>query len=228
MNVRQRALSFLALCMMAVSLMPPQASAGGWAVATVDELPADVVRGEELVIHFTMRQHGVQLTNWGEVFLTFTHVSSHREITVSASADPETWKYTARVTFPQEGLWRWTAGDGIPQPMGTISVAPSMKSLDSWVQAESKTGLDTGRQLFLAKGCAVCHSHPYVADLRAETLGELASFNAGPDLSDYAAVPEYLALWLADPRSVRSDAQMPDLGLDDDEIQALIEFLSTE
>ena len=229
MNVRQRALSSLALCMMAASLMPPPASAGGWFVATVDELRPGVVRGEEFAIHFTIRQHGVHLADGGEVPLTFTHVSSQRQVTVSVPADPETWKYTARVTLPQEGLWRWTAGDSLVQPMGTISVAPSQQTLDSgWIPAESKSGLDTGRQLFLAKGCAVCHSHAFVSDERAETLGEFASFTTGPDLTDFAVVPEYLRLWLADPRSVKPDAQMPDLELDDREIEALIEFLNTE
>ena len=55
-----------------------------------------------------------------------------------------------------------------------------------------------------------------------------ASNNLGPELSDYSSAPDFLAQWLADPASVDPNTVMPDLDLDEAEIEALIAFLNAD
>lgn len=82
--------------------------------------------------------------------------------------------------------------------------------------------METGRRLFVAKGCMVCHSHN-------ETNQERRLFtDIGPDLTNLTASPEYLRVWLKDPKAAKSNAQMPNLGLKETEIEALIAFLNAD
>ena len=84
----------------------------------------------------------------------------------------------------------------------------------------SLSQVEVGRRLFIAKGCIVCHSHAETNQVREFDV------DSGPDLTDFAASPDYLRMWLKDPLSVKSNAQMPALGLSPDEIEALIAFLN--
>jgi cytochrome c oxidase subunit 2 len=76
-----------------------------------------------------------------------------------------------------------------------------------------------GKALFLAKGCATCHHHAAVAGSGA--LGEDV-----PDLTTYRWNADYLRSWLKDPSAVKPGTYMPTLDLKQDEIEALIAFLS--
>jgi hypothetical protein len=51
---------------------------------------------------------------------------------------------------------------------------------------------------------------------------------AGPDLSKFSADPEIIYMRLKDPTSVKSDSQMPDLGLKKYEIEALVAFINSK
>jgi len=76
-----------------------------------------------------------------------------------------------------------------------------------------------GVALFRAKGCVSCHHH-------AAVEGSWGS--VGPDLTAYDADPAFLSRWLRDPAAVRPNTLMPNLGLEQDEIEALIAFLESE
>lgn len=99
----------------------------------------------------------------------------------------------------------WTTGDTAGQPSAVTADAAY------------------GRTLFSVKGCAQCHE--------LSTVAGSGRFFGGPGLgnptvlSTYKAVPDYLRLWLKDPKSVKATATMPNLGLSQDEIEALIAFL---
>lgn len=82
---------------------------------------------------------------------------------------------------------------------------------------------EMGQQLFLAKGCVVCH-----VNTRAIANAETYSVSFGPDLSTYQNDPEYLRQFLADPKGTKTTSQMPDLGLSGTEIDALIRFLNDQ
>jgi cytochrome c2 len=86
--------------------------------------------------------------------------------------------------------------------------------------AQSATAaIEHGQALFRNKGCVTCH-------LNARVPGRTGLLQVGPDLSYYKGDPEFLRTWLADPRSVRPDTPMPNLGLTSAEIEDLIAFLT--
>ncbi len=78
----------------------------------------------------------------------------------------------------------------------------------------------TGEQLFRNKGCYGCH----------------ATYGAScPSLKDFAEKPliarkvpntlENLKKWLRNPASIKAGTRMPNLGLSDEEIDLLIEYI---
>jgi cytochrome c2 len=77
-----------------------------------------------------------------------------------------------------------------------------------------------GRALFLAKGCVTCHHHG------AFPRSGFGSDSGIPDLTTYRWTAEFLRTWLKDPAAIRPNTDMPNLGLKQDEIEALIAFLS--
>jgi cytochrome c551/c552 len=103
-------------------------------------------------------------------------------------------------------------------------VAGSTFALLGWSQAQTvsaaPTQVEVGHALFSAKGCVTCHRHDQV-----ETLW---STEMGPNLTNYAMDPDWLARWLADPAGVRPQTPMPDLELSPGEIEALSAFLLAE
>jgi cytochrome c2 len=76
-----------------------------------------------------------------------------------------------------------------------------------------------GKALFSAKGCVACHHHSAVPG--SGTFGE-----GNPDLSNSRWSADYLRTWLKNPAAVKPNTYMPNLGLSNDEIEALIAFLS--
>jgi cytochrome c2 len=79
-----------------------------------------------------------------------------------------------------------------------------------------------GRALFSAKGCVTCHRHGAIPG-----SGQLGGSDV-PDLTNYAVNAEFLRTWLKDPRAIRPNTWMPNLELKQDEIEALIAFLSVK
>jgi mono/diheme cytochrome c family protein len=79
---------------------------------------------------------------------------------------------------------------------------------------------ETGRQLFLAKGCVVCH----VNERAMEGASEY-SIDFGPNLTRFPADPAYLTRFLESPAAAKPGAEMPDLDLSAGEIEALTAFL---
>jgi cytochrome c oxidase subunit 2 len=94
-------------------------------------------------------------------------------------------------------------------------------------QPQPGTGAAAGAQLFTAKGCAGCHT----VQGNPAAVGKV-----GPDLSHFAQRStlaagmaenneENLAAWLRNPPAFKPGALMPNLGLNEDEIKALTEYL---
>jgi hypothetical protein len=81
--------------------------AGGWAIITLDEMPADVVAGEPFTIGFTVLQHGQTPVNGLTPTIT-ANLYKEQEFTVNAEPDGKSGHYTATLTFPKEGEWRWS------------------------------------------------------------------------------------------------------------------------
>lgn len=105
------------------------------------------------------------------------------------------------------------------------SVAPWPGAATAGVALPSAAEIAYGRQLFQAKGCASCHQHGAVAG-----SGQFSGGPGGtaPVLTAYPADPAYLRAWLHNPQALKPTTTMPNLGLSDAEITALIAFLKSD
>ncbi|HEX6288562.1 MAG TPA: c-type cytochrome [Herpetosiphonaceae bacterium] len=104
------------------------------------------------------------------------------------------------------------------------STAPNTSSAPAGAALSPATphnDAERGRALFMAKGCARCHYH-------AATTTGFNEPHIGPDLTRYQPNPEFVQRWLRNPQAVRLNTQMPNLNLAQDEIDALIAFLSVD
>jgi len=99
--------------------------AGGWAVVTLDELPADVVAKQPITIGFVVRQHGQTPMADLTPVVKAVHVETQKTIQVSAKAKGAVGHYVATLNFPEPGRWRWSieAFTG-NQPMPPLQVGP--------------------------------------------------------------------------------------------------------
>lgn len=260
------------------------ATAGGWAVVTLDALPGEVVAERPFVIGFVVRQHGQTLVDGLEPIITAVHVKSGERIQVIAEEQGDAGHYTAAITLAQPGSWEWAINAfGFDQPMPEIAVqmVPAAQPIPSgdfgglgtllqiitpvglsgfvlllfvwwrirqrWAMAllvgtavllgvglvrqqskpaakaaaqpslvEAASPVDLGQALFVAKGCIMCHRHDAVMILESPQIG--------PNLTHYAGSPEYLRSWLADPLASKPESKMPNLQLNAEEIEALIDL----
>jgi cytochrome c oxidase subunit 2 len=109
--------------------------------------------------------------------------------------------------------------------------------LDDTAQpAEEPTGelAQQGAELFATRQCIACHAiEGYVGP-----DGQEANLRIGPNLTHFASrtqmaggiidvTTENIQRWLADPQAVKPGAQMPNLQLDDSEIDALTAYLQS-
>lgn len=99
---------------------------------------------------------------------------------------------------------------------------PATTSSSAPAGAAATADVDYGRALFSAKGCITCHRHAAVPG--SGLIGDPEV----PNLTNYAANPEFLRAWLKDPQAIRPQTWMPNLHLQQDEIEALIAFLSAK
>ena len=90
----------------------------------------------------------------------------------------------------------------------------------SAVSGDGPEAVSYGRALFQAKGCTACHLH--------REVNPGAGVGVGPELTEAVFDPAYLRAWLLDPASIRPGTRMPNLGLSETEIEALIAFINYE
>jgi len=136
---------------------------------------------------------------------------------------------TTAVLMPQWQQWifqgtRVLVAYQPPLLVGGLRIAAVLATLH-WPGAQSTvpTAAETdtvayGRALFAAKGCTSCHLHQ---DVNAGWSTEV-----GPNLTDYINSSDYLHRWLTDPKAVKPTTAMPNLGLKEQEITALVAFLT--
>lgn len=155
------------------------------------------------------------------------------QMEMGASTSP----FLMLLTLPLVAVLTFIFSRGWPSSLGRWAVAAvclvGILGVSFWAMATpsaAQTGApaaevsdisqaELGAQLFVAKGCRQCH-----VNIRAE--GESLYNGIAPNLTEYVGNPEYLSLWLADPQSLKPNTLMPNLDLRDDEIDALIAFLT--
>ncbi len=270
--------------------------AGGWAVITLDELPAGVAAGEPFTVGFTVLQHGrTPMTDLNPVIVAR---SGDERVTVVVEAQGEPGHYATEMILPSEGQWEWTIqAFTMEQKMPVLTVAapsvlpvgrPEAKAgaflspvnivrvisiivglvglafalrkrsriaialsalcftvgVGSWMVGpavpgaeaefaspskfasdESFSQVELGERLFVAKGCITCHVNARVANAYEYWTINL---EGATNLTNFSASPEVLRIRLKDPTAAKSDTQMPNLGLSDVEIEALIAFINSK
>jgi cytochrome c2 len=117
--------------------------------------------------------------------------------------------------------------------VGTFMTGTITSKAEAQTQGEASSEVSTefsaaqvemGRQLFIAKGCITCHYNSRVVERSGHWTIEIGA----PDLSNYSSAPEILFIRLKDPAAARSDTKMPNLGLKEAEIEALIAFINSK
>lgn len=108
-----------------VVLASGPAAAGGWAVTTLDSVPASMA-GETVEVGFTIRQHGVTPVNpEGDVGVVFRSETGGEQF-FAAEPVGDVGHYVAVVTFPADGTWSWAVRQGwfADQALGVLELAP--------------------------------------------------------------------------------------------------------
>ncbi len=84
-------------------------------------------------------------------------------------------------------------------------------------------------KIFEAKGCKACHYIPGIPGA-AGTLGpSLKNLKNRPRIADGVLenTDENLREWLKNPKNVKPNTMMPNMGLEDSEIEILLKFFNT-
>lgn len=107
MKVR-RAISglFVGVLLLLAALAAPT-HAGGWAIATLDALPARVVAGEPLEVGFVVRRHGQQPQRGLAPKIVAIHETTGETVTALGADQGAEGHYQATITLPAAGIWAW-------------------------------------------------------------------------------------------------------------------------
>ncbi|MCB9151153.1 MAG: c-type cytochrome [Caldilineaceae bacterium] len=141
----------------------------------------------------------------------------------------QAWILGALALILLAGLWRLRSGHE-PQrwPVGAMGALLVVSFLMvGWILSSRAAPIESptidqvayGQVLFLAKGCAGCHTH--------ESVTESSQLGSGPNLTGSTVHAEYVRQWLANPQAVKADTTMPNLQLSTAEIDALVLFLES-
>ena len=123
---------------LAVLAIPLAASAGGWALASFDEVPGGFQAGVTYDLEYTILQHGVTPVDVGNSQVRI--VGADGSVSAfDAMPTGETGRYSVSITFPASGTWHWEVdmGDFGPHQMGTVEVAPAINAAaasGSWLR----------------------------------------------------------------------------------------------
>lgn len=88
------------------------ASAGGWAISTLDELP-NPIAGKKIEVGFTIRQHGVTPVDMSEGVGIRITLADGTTNYFPAAGDGIVGHYVARVEFPAAGRYSWSIRQGM-------------------------------------------------------------------------------------------------------------------
>lgn len=122
----KRGIFLLTICALAFLAFTSVASAGGWAVVTLDAVPMNPVTNQPLNIGMTIRQHGRTPWVYDNVQVRGFHAAGDSFL-IHADMD-EPGHYTATLNFPRAGKWQWAVASGLMpewQPMPDLDVAAS-------------------------------------------------------------------------------------------------------
>ena len=192
---------------------------GGWATVTLEQLPEYLVATRTVTLSFMVRQHGV--TPLKGVQPTLEARTGGRSAQGTVTPGARDGQYLASFSLPTPGNWTITIHSGWGSSKLTLlpiaAIAPGAAAPVALADAQR------GRHLFVGKGCVGCH-------IREEgDVGDGASI--GPALTGKRYQAEFLRRFLADPAANATHTgsfRMPNLGLQQPEIRALVAFLNSD
>jgi cytochrome c oxidase subunit 2 len=114
------------------------------------------------------------------------------------------------------------------------AVVHSPADFEAWVRsaqspaaAPSGPEATRGSELFVSKGCAGCHTIQGLPRAVGQVGPNLTHFGSRTTIAAGVLehTPENLRRWLSNPQAVKPGALMPNLGLTEDELNALVPYL---
>lgn len=145
------------LMMIGLFLTPRSARAGGWATVTVSELPTEVVAERPFTVEFSVRGHGQTLVAGLDAAVTAVHETSGTRVNVPAEDDAEEGFYTATLTLPEAGEWRWEISTyGRAYPMPSLMVNEVAAVVKDGVSRETAVSWQLILGWLAAAGAALC------------------------------------------------------------------------
>lgn len=205
--------------------------AGGWAIATVKDLPEYAIAGKSFALTFMIRQHGISPLDGLTPAISATlgtqrsdHSVMRTVIETAAVATEKTGEYTASMVLPGPGDWAIQ----ITNAYGSYSL-PELKVIAEGTPGPPALSREAaGLRLFVAKGCIGCHAN--------RDVGKDSLTNVGPDLTGMRFPEAYLKSLLANPKAALSgrvpdgtdEGIMPNLDLTQSEIAALTAFINRQ
>ena len=109
--------------MLALMAIPMTAFAGGWAIASFDQVPGEFEAGSTYDLQYTILQHGETPVDVGDSQVVIVDATGSKTA-FDAVAQGQPGRYSVSITFPESGPWLWevTMGPFASHQMGTIDV----------------------------------------------------------------------------------------------------------
>ena len=103
------------------------ASAGGWAVVTLDSVPQGVQSGQQLSLGFMVRQHGITPIDAITPLLIARNAATGETLRAEARKEGPLGHFVVEFAAPAAGDWTWQIE---PRPfgattLGTLTVVPA-------------------------------------------------------------------------------------------------------
>ncbi|HKY47993.1 MAG TPA: hypothetical protein VJQ79_08455 [Acidimicrobiia bacterium] len=115
------------VAMLAAMAIPTVALAGGWAMASFDNVPAEFEAGTTYDLEYTILQHGQTPVDVASSQVRFVD-SDGTVVAADAVATGNPGRYTVSITIPEAGSWHWsvTMGEFGDHEMGTVEVTQAV------------------------------------------------------------------------------------------------------
>jgi hypothetical protein len=129
--------------------MAPAALAGSVAVVTFADLPSDFDAGTPYTLDYSILAHGTEPMQLSETSLHFRGPNGEELNFPAASSGNGQW--SAEVTLPGAGEWRWevVSGDQVVQTLGTLPVLPAPAAVPTGLINWLRVGLPIATLLAL-------------------------------------------------------------------------------
>jgi hypothetical protein len=109
----------------ALTGLPLAASAGGWAITTFDELPAQFESGSTYHLTYTVLQHGKTPLEGLDTGVVLRNTASGKEIRFDGAPTGVPGQYQVEITTPDGGSWEWWVVQGgfAPHELGPLPLS---------------------------------------------------------------------------------------------------------